>query len=263
MSDEDALLRAVLESPDDDMPRLMIADLWDETGRPERAEFCRVQCELVRLIGNVDDAEWKCLTPKLIRMHRKTPITQACGECRVCALNARQKELWEFVACAGVPIGIGSNQITLERGFVKKMECSAQAWLAHADQILAAHPVQEVTLTTPPDIKNQIESISPSHDDELLLVRHTASWGGKKIEQELAVNSEMMLAGAISVSIPAADFLRAIPEWKTVKTWHLPPAYPTWQNFTQQYTNIDHAELMARMRFAAGNMEFQPPDPGT
>ncbi len=48
MSDESALLAAIRQSPADDAPRLVYADWLDEHGRPERAEFIRVQCELAR-----------------------------------------------------------------------------------------------------------------------------------------------------------------------------------------------------------------------
>jgi uncharacterized protein (TIGR02996 family) len=44
-SDGDALFRAILENPADDMPRLLFADWLSENGRPERAEFIRLQCE--------------------------------------------------------------------------------------------------------------------------------------------------------------------------------------------------------------------------
>ena len=49
MSDHAAFLNAVLERPDDDLPRLVYADYLDETGEPNRAEFIRVQIELARL----------------------------------------------------------------------------------------------------------------------------------------------------------------------------------------------------------------------
>jgi uncharacterized protein (TIGR02996 family) len=48
MSHEDAFLRAIAESPDDDAPRLIYADWLDERGDP-RGEFIRVQCELARM----------------------------------------------------------------------------------------------------------------------------------------------------------------------------------------------------------------------
>ena len=42
---EQAFLRAVIENPDDDAPRLIYADWLDEQGQSERAEFIRVQVE--------------------------------------------------------------------------------------------------------------------------------------------------------------------------------------------------------------------------
>jgi len=38
---ERSLLDAVLENPDDDLPRLVYADYLDEHGDPKRAEFIR------------------------------------------------------------------------------------------------------------------------------------------------------------------------------------------------------------------------------
>jgi uncharacterized protein (TIGR02996 family) len=44
MSDEAALLAAIIAHPDEDTPRLMYADWLTEHGQPERAEFIRLQC---------------------------------------------------------------------------------------------------------------------------------------------------------------------------------------------------------------------------
>ena len=44
MSDEPALLVAIRAHPDEDTPRLIYADWLDENGRPDRAEFIRIQC---------------------------------------------------------------------------------------------------------------------------------------------------------------------------------------------------------------------------
>src|SRR5438270_5908894 len=50
METEDAALwRAVVAAPHDDAPRLVLADWLEENGRPERAEFVRLQCRLARL----------------------------------------------------------------------------------------------------------------------------------------------------------------------------------------------------------------------
>jgi uncharacterized protein (TIGR02996 family) len=50
MSLEAAFLRDIHERPHDDTPRLVYADWLDEIGRPERAEFIRVQCRLAELV---------------------------------------------------------------------------------------------------------------------------------------------------------------------------------------------------------------------
>src|SRR5262245_4910665 len=44
--DESALLRAVIEAPEDDGPRLIYADWLEERGRHERAELIRLQVAL-------------------------------------------------------------------------------------------------------------------------------------------------------------------------------------------------------------------------
>lgn len=48
MTEQDALLAAIRDNPDDDTPRLVYADWLDENGEPARAEFIRVECESAR-----------------------------------------------------------------------------------------------------------------------------------------------------------------------------------------------------------------------
>lgn len=49
MTDENALLSAIADTPDEDTPRLVYADWLDENGQPDRAEFIRVQCQFAQL----------------------------------------------------------------------------------------------------------------------------------------------------------------------------------------------------------------------
>ena len=51
MTEMDALLRAVWLDPDDDAPRLVVADWFQENHDTNRAEFIRVQVEMERLPG--------------------------------------------------------------------------------------------------------------------------------------------------------------------------------------------------------------------
>jgi uncharacterized protein (TIGR02996 family) len=48
MTQADAFLKAIVEHPEDDTPRLVCADWLEEHGDPARAEFIRVQCEIAR-----------------------------------------------------------------------------------------------------------------------------------------------------------------------------------------------------------------------
>jgi uncharacterized protein (TIGR02996 family) len=48
MKESDALLRAVIDQPAEDAPRLVYADWLDEHGQPDRAEFIRTQIALSR-----------------------------------------------------------------------------------------------------------------------------------------------------------------------------------------------------------------------
>src|SRR4051794_23075081 len=49
MTRDEPFLRAIVEDPEDDAPRLVYADWLDEHGDPARAEFIRVQVRLATL----------------------------------------------------------------------------------------------------------------------------------------------------------------------------------------------------------------------
>ena len=49
MRTESALLAAVCDAPEDDLPRLAYADWLEEQGDPDSADFIRVQCRLAPL----------------------------------------------------------------------------------------------------------------------------------------------------------------------------------------------------------------------
>lgn len=55
MSTEAGLLRAIIDDPDDDTPRLIYADWLDDHGDEARAEFIRLQLRLARLPGEHPD----------------------------------------------------------------------------------------------------------------------------------------------------------------------------------------------------------------
>jgi uncharacterized protein (TIGR02996 family) len=72
-NDGDALFRAILANPADDMPRLVYADWLQENGKPERAEFIRLQCEAWHLCPQyptITDA--RTAASRLLREYRDT-----------------------------------------------------------------------------------------------------------------------------------------------------------------------------------------------
>lgn len=124
MTDRDALLAAIRADPDCDTARLVFADWLQEQGEEARAEFIRAQITFENTENEADAFE----------------------------LDERAWRLWQANYAKWEGASGLSNWITrrsLCRGFIESVTCTAADWLKHADAILAQHPVQNVTLTTP------------------------------------------------------------------------------------------------------------------
>src|SRR5262249_24085793 len=117
----DALLQDVIAHPDEDGPRLIYADWIEENGRPERAEFIRVQCELARLPAN--------------HSHRKK-------------LEAREEALWDehFAEWRQEVPHWARDQLGFGRGFAWHVRASAKQWAAKGPDLHDAAPVTSVWL---------------------------------------------------------------------------------------------------------------------
>lgn len=94
MNDRDAFIRAIIARPDDDLPRLIYADWLDENQEPERAEFIRVQCELVRHPLGGDELG---KSPPNCWCRTLAPLAGRCPACADCynsyqQLRARERE---------------------------------------------------------------------------------------------------------------------------------------------------------------------------
>lgn len=178
MNDRDALHAAVLDRPDDDTPRLALADWYDDHGDAARAEFIRIGIETARTTA-----------------HCYHDLTQP-PDCPVCALHLRAADLarmpvptadrtdhrcaWE--AWAGLPgfaclnlmgdrsaDGIDSRlrergrppgrYFRFGRGFVDEVRLPLAAFVGHpyhestgsrpglVRELFAAHPITRVVLT--------------------------------------------------------------------------------------------------------------------
>ncbi len=204
---EAALLAAVLADPGDDAPRLILADWWDENGQDTRAEFVRVQVELAA----------KC-------RHKVPGHMSYCPACR--ALRCREGEFFTSVSRGkllgyGMPLclvdnpqEVGPPGYGFRRGFVFHMKCTAADWLEHGDAILAAHPVEEVTLTTQLYFDRRQEGL------EIEVVwRNGSQRGGFRFRGRPSVHvvpDDGQGGNPLRVAL-----LRA--EWPRVRHWHLPP----------------------------------------
>src|SRR5262245_44983871 len=66
-----SFLEEIIARPDDDTPRLVCADWFEDNGDPDRAEFIRAQIERAKLApGDDRDAELRDREEALLTAHR-------------------------------------------------------------------------------------------------------------------------------------------------------------------------------------------------
>jgi uncharacterized protein (TIGR02996 family) len=118
MTDDAAFLSAILDRPDDDLPRLVYADYLDERGDADRAEFIRVQCELAAL---------------------------PYGDRQRPSLEARESELLAANRARWVVPGVRGSQ-QFRRGFVEVYGASPDELIAAADRLFAVAPIRELRI---------------------------------------------------------------------------------------------------------------------
>jgi uncharacterized protein (TIGR02996 family) len=127
MTEANALLRAIVETPDDDGVRLVHADWLEDHGQPERAEFIRVQVELEPHRFDIDRP-------------------------RVRQLLTREEELrrlheddWLGPAVAAMRAGTATSEPALygpyfRRGVPEVVALSLYQLPEYGEELLAAHP---------------------------------------------------------------------------------------------------------------------------
>ncbi len=151
MSDGDALLRAILMNPADDVARLVYADWLQENGHGDRAALIRLGVE----IGGV---EMRCqkkglplshmwphaeqIGPLFVSRCRCRPCSLAraefCVACELAESHGTEEEM-RFAA-----IGAGFRR---RRGFVSEIRLRLESFMTHAKWLFSAHPIERVTLT--------------------------------------------------------------------------------------------------------------------
>jgi uncharacterized protein (TIGR02996 family) len=87
----------VRDQPDDDTPRLILADWLEENGLAERAEFVRVQCQMTRAAaawGRKDSPTWNRFDQRLGREVADLDPEYAALHARARALLAEHGARW-------------------------------------------------------------------------------------------------------------------------------------------------------------------------
>ena len=122
MTTADALLAAVIAAPDDDLPRLVLADYLEESGDPLRAEFIRLQC----LIAS-------------------DPHPPEAARDRVDALFRAHGRVWLApLRATGEPLAHFRTHTKFQRGFVESVWMPPGVFAATAERLFSLCPVREV-----------------------------------------------------------------------------------------------------------------------
>jgi uncharacterized protein (TIGR02996 family) len=133
------LLKAVVASPDDDLPRLVAADWLDEHGEPERAEFIRVQIE--RAKADSTELNWREKALWNNPFYGPLWAQEACPTIATLGFNSPTgdtlRDLWL----------VGSERVTFRRGFPFRVRCTAAEWLRFGSGIVPRQPVRELSLS--------------------------------------------------------------------------------------------------------------------
>lgn len=119
LTDENALLAAIIAHPSEDTPRLVFADWLDEHDQPERAAFIRDHIAHART--NTSIPKRSIISPEGARREIVCPW---------------YLEPW-----------VKEFGTTVERGFVNTVTGGVCDWLRHADAILASQPIERVCIT--------------------------------------------------------------------------------------------------------------------
>jgi uncharacterized protein (TIGR02996 family) len=127
MTDDQVLLRAIIEAPQDDAPRLVYADWLEERGAPgdaERAEFIRLQLAMAALQRG---------EPKWMGLRR-----------REYALWLAHRDAW----VSHLPkLARWECRPEFERGFVEMLSCTVSQFLKVAAGTVRATPLRRLRLT--------------------------------------------------------------------------------------------------------------------
>lgn len=190
------LMRAIIESPDDDTPRLIFADWLEENGEEKRAEFIRVQIGLEKSKGHSWTGQ---------QVHENNDV---CG-CSYCIFRRREQYLLGYGRVQWCPVRqcfASPHDVVYHRGFVESIRCPYQNWLDNWKELLDSAPIRKVTLTTRPLVERRGVADWNGADSFVSLQGRSQAWPLK--EEEWLQDTETIL-----------QLLKW--EWSSIKEWEL------------------------------------------
>jgi uncharacterized protein (TIGR02996 family) len=149
MTDHDALLSAVLLAPEDDAPRLVMADWLTENGQDKRATAIRLAVRSFRApcyFVEMGDCPLPCAE------HYRQPGMRGrpqrwCPRCTDAERAANLCHENEADWLAPWPLWVPGAEWEWSRGFVGSVSLPTAAFLANAADLFRRHPAERVTLT--------------------------------------------------------------------------------------------------------------------
>jgi len=188
MSDETALLTAILANPDEDTPRLVFADWLDENGSGSsaaRAEFIRVQVEVTRR-----PERHPYSLPHRAKLTRFVELFEAHAK--------------EWLAVVGVP----TPRAIFRRGFVEEIRATADELVNIGEKALSREMLSVVEVV--PALKyGPLADTSPAGD---AVLRRLAEWPVRGRLRSLRLSALTLTAPAVAAfaGSPAAAGLRSL-----------------------------------------------------
>jgi uncharacterized protein (TIGR02996 family) len=149
------VLGHVVHHPQADGPRLLAAHWLDEHGDPERSEFIRVQCELVRRTASCSVCNRiagsdpnRCVPCTRLRRRERELLRRYWSDWLVrldnCYRACGNREAWP-----GNVVGPSPEHVvmTFRRGFVAEVTLTTKDFLRHARALFRAAPLTKVVLS--------------------------------------------------------------------------------------------------------------------
>lgn len=179
------LVQAILAEPDDDTPRLVLADWFEEQGDPAgvaRAEFIRTQIERARLDPrDPQQSEMQAREYRLLAAHAK----DWCGS--------------HFVF----------KKARFRRGFIEYVHLHLTHFLHHRRQMFALEPVRDISLTgwmrADDHLVRQVAACAELRHVETLRIHHQGPHKAPRSNLVLLLESPH-LTGLKSLRVPTVDF---------------------------------------------------------